>query len=701
MRWIKYGAIALVVVIVALVAVVATMDLGRFKGYAEEAAMNATGRKLSIDGELHLSLFPAPTLSAEKVRFANAPWGSAPDMVKVEKVEARVALIPLLSQDIVVQRLVLQAPEILLETDKAGKGNWEFVAPAPAPAPTTQTGTPAAPGQGATPTIPVLNDITIEKGRLVSKDGKTGKANTLALEKLNVKGAGSGVPLRVELSGAYDDKKFDVTGTLGSLADLSGQKPWPVDVTAKAGGATATVKGTIAKPMEAKGVDLAITAEGKDLEELGKAAGAALPALGAYKLAAHVSGPGSEGWSIKDLNLVLGKTTLSGTVAIDPDKTPLKVVAKLETPELDLAALSGGTAAKPADNTRSAPATAGAGRTPGSAPRNDGRIFPAAPLPLGALKSVDADVTVNAKRIVQDKLALTDASLHAVIAHGKLTVQPLKAVIAGGALDAKATVDASAATPEVAIEASGKDIDLNTLLTQLGSPGLVEAAKGALHANLKGRGKSVREIMASLDGSLALGTGAGRVGPKALDGLGADIAKLLAFNVGVAQQQSVTQLNCVAVPFTVQAGIAKSDAILIDTGRVTVKGGGTANLRDEKLDLLFTPSAKEGGLMSYAAVPIHVTGTFASPNVAPDTAGAVKNVAGAAAGVAVAGPFALLAPLFSSGSERNPCITGAAAKTGTPAAQPATQQQQPQKPQDQLRGKVEDVGKTIRGLFGR
>ena len=104
--------------------------------------------------------------------------------------------------------------------------------------------------------------------------------------------------------------------------------------------------------------------------------------------------------------------------------------------------------------------------------------------------------------------------------------------------------------------------------------------------------------------------------------------------------------------------------------------------------------------MSYAAVPVHVTGSFASPSVAPDTAGAVKNVAGAAAGVAVAGPFALLAPLFSSGSERNPCVTGAAGKTAAPAAQPATQQQQ-QKPQDALGNKIEGVGKTIRGLFGR
>jgi hypothetical protein len=60
----------------------------------------------------------------------------------------------------------------------------------------------------------------------------------------------------------------------------------------------------------------------------------------------------------------------------------------------------------------------------------------------------------------------------------------------------------------------------------------------------------------------------------------------------------------------------------------------------------------------------------------------------------------LLAPLFNTGGgEKNPCAAGGAAKTTAPATQPAAQQQQ--KPQDQLRGKVEDVGKTIRGLFGR
>ena len=440
----------------------------------------------------------------------------------------------------------------------------------------------------------------------------------------------------------------------------------------------------------------ALSAEGKDLTELGKAAGASLPALGAYKLVAHVTGPGGEGWSISNLNLALGKTTLSGQIAVDPDKTPLKVVAKLETPEFDLASLSAA-APKPAEGAKPAPPSPGAARPPGGGGANDGRIFDAAPLPLDALTSVDADVTVDAKRIVQDKLAITDATVHAVIARGKLTVQPLKAVVAGGALDAEATIDAAAATPEVELKANGKDIDLNTLMTQLGNPGMIEAAKAGLHADVKGRGKSVREIMASLDGTLGVVTGKGRIGAKALDALSTDVAQLITLSAIGGAQQSVNELNCIAVPFKVEKGIAHTDAILIDTGRVTVRGTGSVDLRAERLDLLLTPNPKDSSLASYVAVPVRVGGTLASPSFTPDKGAIARSVAGAVIGGAI-NPLSLLAPLVTGGGEANPCASGAAAKTA-----PAAQQQKPQPatPQDAVRGKIEDVGKSIRGLFGR
>jgi uncharacterized protein involved in outer membrane biogenesis len=697
MRVVKYVAIALAVLIVALVVAVSTMDFGRFKGYAVDAAKDATGRQLTIDGEVHLSLLPVPSLVAEKVHFANAPWGSAPDMVKVDRVEARVALLPLLSHDIVVERLVLISPQILLETDKSGRGNWEFAAPQPAaPAAASQPGKPAAPGEGATPSIPVLNDITIEKGLLVSKDGKTGKTTTLALDKLDLKGAGSGVPLKVDMSGFYDQNKFEVAGTLGSLADLSGKKPWPVDVTAKAGGATVTAKGTIAKPMEAKGVDLNLSAEGKDLTDLGKLAGSALPALGAYKLTAHLTGPGAEGWAIKDLSAAVGKTTLTGQVAVDPDKTPLKLVAKLETPELDLAALSAAAPKPASDGAKSGPSLGVTTAKPKSS--NSARLFSDAPLPLDALKSVDADVSLAAKRIVQDKLELADANVHAVVARGKLTVQPLKAGIAGGALDATATIDAAPATPAVTLQANGKDVDLATVMAALGNPGMIEGAKGGLHANLKGQGKSVREIMASLDGSFGVVTGKGRIGTKAMDALSSDLAKLLTLSTMGGSQQSVNQLNCIAVPFNVSNGVAKTNAILIDTGRVTVRGEGTVDLRSEHLDLVLTPSAKDASIASYLSLPVRVGGTLANPSFSPDQAAVAKNVAGAVIGGAI-NPLSLLAPLVTGGSgDENPCATGAAAK-GTPPA--ASQGAKPQTPQDQVRDKVQGIGKSLRGLFGK
>ena len=411
MRAIKYGLIVLAALIVGAGVALTSMDFGAYKGYAIDAAREATGRELAIDGPVHLSLFPAPSLVAEKVRFANAKWGSTPDMVTVEKVEARVSLMPLFSGDVVVERLVLVAPDILLETGTDGRGNWEFEAPQPG-------GKDAGGGAGKPGDAPILNDVTIERGKLVSRDGTTGRKTTLALDRLHVTGAGAGVPLKVELTGNYNDHPIEAKGTLGAIADLDAPRPWPVDIAAKAGGAEATAKGSIAKPMEAKGVDLALAVEGKDLTALSKLVGSDLPALGAYKLAANVSGPATEGWLVKGLHAELGKTRLSGEGAIALDRTPMKVTAKLDTPELDLAALGDATG-------KSAGAATGG---PSSRISGDGRIFDAAPLPLDALKSIDADVTLAAKRIVRDQLALTDASVRLVVQRGRLVIQPLKAV---------------------------------------------------------------------------------------------------------------------------------------------------------------------------------------------------------------------------------------------------------------------------------
>ncbi len=50
-------------------------------------------------------------------------------MATAARVEARVELLPLLSRRVEIARVTLVRPDILLETDANGRGNWQFDRP--------------------------------------------------------------------------------------------------------------------------------------------------------------------------------------------------------------------------------------------------------------------------------------------------------------------------------------------------------------------------------------------------------------------------------------------------------------------------------------------------------------------------------------------------------------------------------------------
>ncbi|MBT5521213.1 MAG: AsmA family protein, partial [Rhodospirillales bacterium] len=107
----------LIALVVAGVAVLSSMDFNQYKGLIAEQASDATGRKLIIDGELELNISLNPSVSVDGVSFANASWGSKPEMLTLERFAAEISLIPLLSGDIQVKRVVLYGADLLLETD--------------------------------------------------------------------------------------------------------------------------------------------------------------------------------------------------------------------------------------------------------------------------------------------------------------------------------------------------------------------------------------------------------------------------------------------------------------------------------------------------------------------------------------------------------------------------------------------------------
>ena len=99
MRW-KFVAISLLVIAVLLPAAgylfLRTRDFNRYKDVIANAVKDATGRELSLEGDVDLEISFWPALVVTNVALANTPWGSQPEMIRIHRLEARLSLLRLL-----------------------------------------------------------------------------------------------------------------------------------------------------------------------------------------------------------------------------------------------------------------------------------------------------------------------------------------------------------------------------------------------------------------------------------------------------------------------------------------------------------------------------------------------------------------------------------------------------------------------------
>lgn len=120
--------------IVGVTAAVLLVDPNDYKGQLVDAVQDATGRTLTLGGELRLTRSLWPTITASDVSLSNLAGGSRPQMVHVERIEGQLSLLALLRRQIDVTTLTLIGPNILFEQVN-GAPNWVFASGVPSPAP--------------------------------------------------------------------------------------------------------------------------------------------------------------------------------------------------------------------------------------------------------------------------------------------------------------------------------------------------------------------------------------------------------------------------------------------------------------------------------------------------------------------------------------------------------------------------------------
>src|SRR5713226_3231107 len=134
------GIVVLIALVIAVVA--ATFDPNKYKPEIVAAVKDKTGRTLAIEGNLGLSFFPSIGIAVGKVSLSEPD--SSRIFARVEQAKISLALWPLLSKRVMVDRVTLSGLALDLVQSKGGKTNFEDLAGAAG-------STPPAVGRKAAP----------------------------------------------------------------------------------------------------------------------------------------------------------------------------------------------------------------------------------------------------------------------------------------------------------------------------------------------------------------------------------------------------------------------------------------------------------------------------------------------------------------------------------------------------------------------
>lgn len=202
----------LVLLIATAIIVPLVVDVNDYKPRIEAAVADATGRELTIAGDIELSLFPWIGVEIGETRVGNAANFDDQAFAEIKAAQVRIKLLPLLGREVVVDEIVVENPVIRLQRNANGVGNWEDLAKQPAQE-SPQKQEPAA----------EIAEASASKGSESPEKG--------GLEKLEIDG--------LRLTGAaiyFDDRASGMSAKVENLDFLLGKVSLPVDTQLKVSG---------------------------------------------------------------------------------------------------------------------------------------------------------------------------------------------------------------------------------------------------------------------------------------------------------------------------------------------------------------------------------------------------------------------------------------------------------------------------------
>jgi len=283
MRWkwiVTIGVLMIVILITAVYVVLKTYDYNKLKPLVAQVVEDATGRKLSLGGEVSLEIGLMPTLVVTNIALANVPWGSQAQMIEIEKLEAQVRLLPLLHKDVVVKEIGLFGVKVLLETDADARANWDFVA-----------GDSSAGRLGSLGPVEIdVARVSIENLHFSFRRHGTHSQTQFTLASLVINKEETEEALSFKLQADFNGQSVALSGKTGGIRQLFTHKRFPLQVSGSLSTAAIKINGAIEDALNLQGIDVEAQLIGENMATLEPVMDIRLPKTKSFEVNGEIKG---------------------------------------------------------------------------------------------------------------------------------------------------------------------------------------------------------------------------------------------------------------------------------------------------------------------------------------------------------------------------------------------------------------------------
>jgi AsmA protein len=629
------GLVALFVVL--LVSVAMLVDPNDYKDRIAAAVKSSTGRELTLDGDIRLSLFPWVALEVGPASLGN-PAGFGPEpFATVQRAALRVKVLPLLRKQVQVGRVEIDGLDLRLAQNAEGKGNWEDFgessdtesAPADAP-PLDLAGVTIANSRVSFDAL-VAQEVQVQLGRVAAGVATPFSAQLV----LTTEPGAAPLPMR-----ATFDLTMDPATERYSLAEVAlegtmvpgegvAAVPWKfaaptvtLDLEGQTLGAprfeaqyaAAQLAGSLAgtRIVDAPEIRGDFTLQPVAPRELMRQLGITPPQTRDAQVLSTLSLTGTYAYVGDDaradgLQMKLDDTALQGRFGMNLESGAVDFELTLDRIDLD----------------RYLP--------PPTAEAPSGKSEPFE-VPVEALQPLQArgQLTMGQVKIADVRLANLKVGLDA--REGVTRIAPARAQLYGGQYAGEITLDTRPKSPLLTLDQSMTGIDVAQLMNDFAQTRRL-SGKGNLTTKLTAAGHNSEQLMKTLDGKVSAELANGAVE-------GIDIWYAINQAQSLIQQRTLaagtnakrTAFDAFRMSADVVDGVATTNDLNIASQLLRVTGKGRSNLVTQAIDyqvtatILKAPPGADANLagLTLAAIPVNVTGTFDEPKVRPDLEGIAR-----------------------------------------------------------------------------